>query len=75
MYGWPADPTLQPGMVFSDEPGIYIKGEFGVRLEDDMHINGERRRRNAKARVPDARAAIGIAHATSCSLFLFTSIE
>jgi len=29
---------LQPGMVFSDEPGIYIRGEFGVRLEDDMHI-------------------------------------
>jgi Xaa-Pro dipeptidase len=29
---------LQPGMCFSDEPGIYIKGEFGVRLEDDMHI-------------------------------------
>jgi len=29
---------LAPGMVFSDEPGIYIRGEFGVRLEDDMHI-------------------------------------
>jgi Xaa-Pro dipeptidase len=29
---------LQPGMCFSDEPGIYIRGEFGVRLEDDMHI-------------------------------------
>lgn len=29
---------LQPHMVFSDEPGIYIPGEFGVRLEDDMHI-------------------------------------
>ena len=29
---------LQPGMTFSDEPGIYIQGEFGVRLEDDMHI-------------------------------------
>ncbi len=29
---------LTPNMVFSDEPGIYIKGEFGVRLEDDMHI-------------------------------------
>jgi Xaa-Pro dipeptidase len=29
---------LQPGMVFSDEPGIYIRGEFGIRLEDDMHI-------------------------------------
>jgi len=29
---------LEPGMVFSDEPGIYIPGEFGVRLEDDMVI-------------------------------------
>ena len=29
---------LTPGMTFSDEPGIYIRGEFGVRLEDDMHI-------------------------------------
>lgn len=29
---------LAPGMVFSDEPGIYIPGEFGVRLEDDMYI-------------------------------------
>ena len=29
---------LQPGMTFSDEPGVYIRGEFGVRLEDDMHI-------------------------------------
>ena len=29
---------LQKDMVFSDEPGVYIPGEFGVRLEDDMHI-------------------------------------
>jgi Xaa-Pro dipeptidase len=29
---------LEPGMTFSDEPGIYIPGEFGVRLEDDMLI-------------------------------------
>ncbi len=29
---------LAAGMTFSDEPGIYIRGEFGVRLEDDMHI-------------------------------------
>lgn len=29
---------LEADMVFSDEPGIYIKGEFGVRLEDDLHI-------------------------------------
>jgi Xaa-Pro dipeptidase len=25
-------------MTFSDEPGIYIRGEFGIRLEDDMRI-------------------------------------
>ncbi len=31
---------LQPNMTFSDEPGIYIPGEFGIRLEDDMHITG-----------------------------------
>lgn len=37
MYGWDS-PTLQPGMVFSNEPGIYIPGEFGIRLEDDMVI-------------------------------------
>jgi Xaa-Pro dipeptidase len=29
---------LEADMVFSDEPGIYIKGDFGVRLEDDIHI-------------------------------------
>ncbi|MDQ3069406.1 MAG: Xaa-Pro peptidase family protein [Acidobacteriota bacterium] len=29
---------LAPGMTFSDEPGIYLRGEFGVRLEDDMYI-------------------------------------
>lgn len=26
---------LQPGFVFSVEPGIYMLGQFGVRLEDD----------------------------------------
>lgn len=29
---------LTANMTFSDEPGIYIRGEFGIRLEDDMHI-------------------------------------
>jgi Xaa-Pro dipeptidase len=38
MFGWEKVLKLQPGMVFSDEPGIYIRGEFGVRLEDDMHV-------------------------------------
>jgi Xaa-Pro dipeptidase len=30
--------TLETNMTTSDEPGIYLKGEFGVRLEDDMYI-------------------------------------
>jgi Xaa-Pro dipeptidase len=30
--------ALQPNMTFSDEPGVYLPGEFGMRLEDDMHI-------------------------------------
>ena len=30
--------VLQPGMCFSNEPGIYIYGQFGVRLEDCMYI-------------------------------------
>lgn len=29
---------LQANMTTSDEPGIYIRGEFGIRLEDDMHV-------------------------------------
>jgi Xaa-Pro dipeptidase len=28
---------LAAGMTFSDEPGIYLTGEFGVRLEDDWY--------------------------------------
>lgn len=30
--------ALQQGMCFSNEPGIYIYGEFGVRLEDCIYM-------------------------------------
>lgn len=30
--------VLEPGMTFSDEPGIYERGDYGVRLEDIMAI-------------------------------------
>jgi Xaa-Pro dipeptidase len=29
---------LQANITTSNEPGIYIPGEFGIRLEDDMHV-------------------------------------
>jgi Xaa-Pro aminopeptidase len=29
---------LQPGMTFSDEPGIYLAGRFGVRIEDQIVV-------------------------------------
>ena len=32
------DALLEVGMCFSDEPGIYLPGEFGIRLEDDWHL-------------------------------------
>ncbi|MGH8243131.1 MAG: M24 family metallopeptidase [Steroidobacteraceae bacterium] len=37
-----ADRTpLAAGMCFSDEPGIYIPGEFGVRMEDCWHMTAQ----------------------------------
>jgi len=32
---------LEPGMCFSDEPGLYVPGEFGVRLEDCWYMTGQ----------------------------------
>lgn len=29
---------LEPGMTFSDEPGIYLLGRFGVRIEDQVAV-------------------------------------
>jgi Xaa-Pro dipeptidase len=30
--------VLEPGMVFTDEPGLYRIGDFGVRIEDDILV-------------------------------------
>jgi Xaa-Pro aminopeptidase len=32
------DTLLEPGMTFSVEPGIYLEGEFGVRIEDIVEV-------------------------------------
>ena len=41
MHEWPYlvggnSQKLVAGMLFSNEPGIYLRGKFGLRLEDDM---------------------------------------
>ena len=33
---------LAPGMCFCDEPGIYLPGKFGIRLEDCFHMGAEK---------------------------------
>jgi Xaa-Pro dipeptidase len=41
MFGTPLHPVLHTNMTTSNEPGIYLRGEFGLRLEDDMHITAD----------------------------------
>ena len=35
--GW----ALQPGTTFSIEPGIYLEGSFGVRIEDIVVVTDQ----------------------------------
>ncbi len=36
------DCVLENGMVFSDEPGVYVAGEYGIRIEDTVTLeNGK----------------------------------
>ncbi len=30
--------VLENGMVFSDEPGVYVEGEYGIRIEDTVTL-------------------------------------
>lgn len=32
--------VLVNGMVFSDEPGVYFEGDFGIRIEDSVTLSG-----------------------------------
>lgn len=33
-----SEQTLKPGMVVTDEPGIYLPNKYGLRIEDDLVI-------------------------------------
>ena len=48
---------LQPGMTFTVEPGIYLPGRGGVRIEDDVVVTKDGRR-NLSSRIPKTAAAI-----------------
>jgi len=43
---------LEPGMVVTVEPGIYLRGRFGVRLEDDVLVTSTGRQ--VLSRLPNA---------------------
>jgi Xaa-Pro dipeptidase len=36
-----SESTCEPGILFSIEPGIYLLGEFGVRIEDIVLVTEE----------------------------------
>jgi Xaa-Pro aminopeptidase len=41
-YAVEGDQTvLEPGMTFSVEPGIYLEGRFGVRIEDIVAVTDD----------------------------------
>ncbi len=42
------DLLMQEGMVFSVEPGIYLEGEFGVRLEEIVVVTAQGAERLSK---------------------------
>ena len=36
-----SETMLKKGMIITDEPGIYLPGKFGVRIEDMLCVTGQ----------------------------------
>ena len=36
-----SEEIVEPGMVFSVEPGIYLEGKYGVRIEDMVWLSAD----------------------------------
>jgi len=36
-----SEQVFEPGMVVTVEPGIYLPGKFGVRIEDDILVTND----------------------------------
>lgn len=37
-----SEATIEPGMVFTIEPGVYVPGVIGVRIEEDVLVNNKK---------------------------------
>jgi Xaa-Pro dipeptidase len=55
---------LEAGMCFSDEPGIYIPGEFGIRMEDCWYMTEQdrssSRRSQSQSTIPSSGPSRGV---------------
>ena len=52
--------ALRPGMCFSIEPGIYLAGRFGVRIEDIVTVTEDGGRTAEQHRPPHPRRRVGL---------------
>ena len=52
---------LEEGMVFSDEPGVYFPGQFGIRIEDTVVCTAAGGRRlNEATRTLEGDGVMGV---------------
>ena len=68
-----SDTILEPGMVFSIEPGIYIPGKFGIRLEEIVILNDKGLEVLSKLLPPFPFYLV--VHLGSCTVFIIRTVH